>query len=81
MNNIFDLKDKKILVTGASSGIGRATSILLSEMGANLIICGRNEERLNETLSMMSKKDRHTLFVGDLTEQDFIDLLVLIILF
>jgi NAD(P)-dependent dehydrogenase (short-subunit alcohol dehydrogenase family) len=76
MNNIFGLKNKKILITGASSGIGRATSILLSEMGASLILCGRNEQRLKETLYMLSNNNNHTLFVGDLTEQDLIDSLV-----
>jgi NAD(P)-dependent dehydrogenase (short-subunit alcohol dehydrogenase family) len=76
INKYLDLEHKKIVVTGASSGIGRATSIMLSEMGASLIICGRNEQRLNETLQMLSNIDNHTLFVGDLAEQDSIDLLV-----
>ena len=46
MYNPFSLIGKTILVTGASSGIGRATAVECSKMGAKLIITGRNEERL-----------------------------------
>jgi short-subunit dehydrogenase len=49
MNNLFDIKDKNILITGASSGIGKEIAINLNALGANVIITGRNEERLNET--------------------------------
>jgi NAD(P)-dependent dehydrogenase (short-subunit alcohol dehydrogenase family) len=45
----MDLTDRTILVTGASSGIGRATSILLGELGAKLILVGRNPAGLRET--------------------------------
>lgn len=47
--NPFSLQNKTILVTGASSGIGRAIAVECSRMGALLIITGRNEERLKET--------------------------------
>lgn len=47
--NPFSLKDKTILVTGASSGIGRATAISCSQMGANVVVTGRNLERLQDT--------------------------------
>ena len=53
MNNLFDIKYKNILVTGASSGIGREIAINLNSLGANVIITGRNEERLNETRDLM----------------------------
>lgn len=45
-------------------------------MGASLVICGRNEQRLNETLQMLSNIDSHTLFIRDLAELESIDLLV-----
>lgn len=47
----FSLKDKIIFVTGASSGIGRAVAVECAKMGAQLIITGRNEQRLEETLN------------------------------
>ena len=47
--NPFSLEGKIILVTGASSGIGRATAIECAKMGASLVITGRDEERLKET--------------------------------
>lgn len=49
--NPFTLAGKTILVTGASSGIGKATAIECSKMGANVILTARNKERLEETLS------------------------------
>ena len=49
MNNPFSLEDKTILVTGASSNIGRQIAIQCSKMGANMVVVGRNEERLQET--------------------------------
>lgn len=51
--NPFTLKGKTILVTGASSGIGRGIAIACSKMGASVIINGRNEQRLAETLREM----------------------------
>jgi NAD(P)-dependent dehydrogenase (short-subunit alcohol dehydrogenase family) len=50
----FSLTGKTILVTGASSGIGRQTAILASKHGATVIITGRDETRLNETLQQLS---------------------------
>lgn len=68
MYNPFTLEGKTILVTGASSGIGKATAIECSKMGAKVIVCGRNEERLKDTLSLLEKNE-HSSFVGDLTEE------------
>ncbi|MEN6294002.1 MAG: SDR family oxidoreductase [Methanobacterium sp.] len=48
------LKGKRILITGASSGIGRSCAILCSELGAEIIACGRNEDRLAQTMSSLS---------------------------
>ena len=50
--NPFSLEGKVILITGASSGIGRATAIECAKMGASLIITGRDEERLKETFAI-----------------------------
>jgi 3-oxoacyl-[acyl-carrier protein] reductase len=50
MINPLDLTGQTILVTGASSGIGRETARLISQLGARVVLAGRNEERLAETL-------------------------------
>ena len=67
--NPFSLEGKTILVTGASSGIGRGIAIACAQMGGTVILNGRNEERLQETLSMMEGKD-HQILVGDLAQQE-----------
>lgn len=64
--NPFSLEGKTILVTGASSGIGRGIAVSCSKMGATVIINGRNEQKLRETLSSMEGKVHH-IVVGDLT--------------
>lgn len=69
MDSPFSLQDKTILITGASSGLGRAIAVATSHMGASLILMGRNEERLNATLEMC-KKGNHTLSVLDLNDSD-----------
>lgn len=73
--NPFSLEGKTILVTGASSGIGRQTAIECSKLGAKVIICGRNQERLNETLSSMDGEG-HIPFTGDLLEESVIKQLI-----
>ena len=64
--NPFSLEGKTILVTGASSGIGRGIAIACSKMGASVIVNGRNEERLNETLLQMNG-DNNQKAVADLS--------------
>lgn len=72
--NPFSLEGKIILVTGASSGIGRAIAIECSRMGANVIITARNEQRLQETLAQMEGK--HEYIVADLLRDEDITQLV-----
>ena len=69
MYNPFSLIGKTILVTGASSGIGRATAVECSKMGAKLIITGRNEERLQQTLCLLNG-DNHMLLCCNLSQED-----------
>ena len=68
MENPFSLKDKCILVTGASSGIGQRVAIRLSLEGAKVIIVGRNESRLSETFSEL-QGEGHVSFVADITDE------------
>lgn len=67
--NPFSLEGKTILVTGASSGIGRATAIECSKMGAKVVLTARNEERLNETLGQM-EGEGHSVIPADLADED-----------
>lgn len=73
--NPFSLEGKTILVTGASSGIGRATAIECSRMGAKVIGTARNEERLQETLTMM-EGEGHIMITADLCEENDIQHLI-----
>ena len=72
MYNPFSLKGKTILITGASSGIGRATAIECAKLGATIILNGRNTNALFETLSLMSQNSLHQIIPGDLTEESTI---------
>lgn len=65
--NPFSLNGKRIVVTGASSGIGQQCAISCSKSGASVVAIGRNEERLRETLSLMSGKG-HSFIAHDLTD-------------
>lgn len=67
--NPYTLKDKTILVTGGSSGIGRGIAIGCSKAGANVIIVGRNEAKLQETIQSMAGEG-HQYIIGDLTKED-----------
>lgn len=73
--NPFSLEGKTILVTGASSGIGRAIAIESSKMGASVIITGRNKERLQETFEYLVG-DNHMQILADLATKEGIDLIV-----
>ncbi len=69
--NPFSLQGKNILVTGASSGIGRSIAIECSRMGAVVYITGRNYVSLQETLSLM-EKGLHQIITADLTDEESI---------
>lgn len=73
--NPFSLSGKTILVTGASSGIGRTTAIECSKLGASIIITGRDQERLMNTYSELEGTG-HKSFCADLTNNDELELLV-----
>lgn len=65
--NPMSLAGKIILVTGASSGIGRATAVECSKLGAQVICVARNRERLDETLALM-EGENHLSYVAELTD-------------
>lgn len=68
MSTPFHLNNKTIFVTGASSGIGKQVAISCSEMGAKLVITGRDEKRLAETFSVL-KGEGHKKLTGDLLDE------------
>ena len=73
--NPFTLEGKTILVTGASSGIGRGIAIACSKMGAPIVINGRNEQRLAETKKDL-EGDNHMSLVADLSDSQSLSSMV-----
>lgn len=73
-NHPFTLKGKNILITGASSGIGRAIAIACSGLGANLIITGRSGVELAHTMTLIPGD--HKTFTADLTVESELDNLI-----
>jgi NAD(P)-dependent dehydrogenase (short-subunit alcohol dehydrogenase family) len=67
------LTNKTLLVTGASSGIGRETAILLGSLGANVVVQGRNKNALEETAQHIANC---TISIADLSEESNIEQLV-----
>lgn len=78
MYNPFTLEGKSILVTGAGGGIGRATAIACSKMGATLVVTDINAETLTETLSLLESEGerKHLMFTADLTNDETLDKMV-----
>ncbi len=75
MNNPFSITQKVILVTGASSGIGKSIAIQCARLGATLVISGRNHERLSQTFSEL-EGDGHVVVLADLSKEEEITELV-----
>ena len=69
MPDIYSFSGKTVLVTGATSGIGKQSAIDLSKAGATVVITGRNEERLIETFEAL-QGDGHIHFAADLLDFD-----------
>jgi len=67
--NPFTLEGKTILITGASSGIGKAVAIECSKAGATIIITGRSAVRLNETYELLAPGLKHSMFQADLAQK------------
>ncbi len=72
MYNPFSLEGKTVLVTGASSGIGRGIAVECSKMGAKVVINGRNQERLQKTFDQL-EGEGHIQIVADLSRQEDIE--------
>jgi len=73
--NPFSLEGKTILITGASSGIGRATAIECSKLGADTILVARSKERLDETLKSLQGGE-NAVYSVDLQNSNDVDALI-----
>jgi NAD(P)-dependent dehydrogenase (short-subunit alcohol dehydrogenase family) len=78
MYNPYSLENKTILVTGASSGIGRATAIECAKLGATVIVTARNEERLKSVLDELDRSYNqvHQMVIADMSIQEGLDAMV-----
>ena len=80
MKQFVSFENKNIIIFGASSGIGRQTAIILHELGASVILVGRNENELKETINLCKQsfnntsKEKYYLF--DLNEINLIEDLI-----
>ena len=75
MEEIINLADKRIVIAGASSGIGRQTSILLSNLGAKVVLIARREDHLRSVMEELTGKD-NAYYVWDLSETENTETLV-----
>ena len=73
--NPFSLVGKTILVTGASSGIGKGIALACAKMGATVILNGRNEIRLQDVLGQMPE-GKHQILAADLSNRDAVNAMV-----
>lgn len=78
MYNPYSLEGKTILVTGASSGIGKATAIECAKLGANVVITARNEERLSAVLADLDTTfgQKHQMVIADIASEDGLNALI-----
>lgn len=73
--NPFSLEGKTILITGASTGIGKATAIECSKLGAKVVITARNEARLQDTLNLL-EGEGHMMICCDLSNPEAISSMI-----
>ena len=73
--NPFSLEGKTILVTGASSGIGRETALACARMGASVVITGRDADRLGTTFEQLESSG-NTQILADMTNKEDVESLV-----
>ena len=76
--NPYSLENKTILVTGASSGIGKATAIECAKLGASVVITARNQERLSAVFEELdtSCNQKHQMVIADISTSEGIDTLI-----
>lgn len=75
MINPMELTGKHILITGASSGIGRAAAVLASNLGAKVSLVARQEDKLAETLEALEGEEHH-IYAQDISQVETVEPLV-----
>ena len=68
--SFVDFFGKKVMVIGSTSGIGRQTSLLLAQLGARVVLVGRDEEKLKIVKAEMDHADTHITIAYDVKEVD-----------
>jgi NAD(P)-dependent dehydrogenase (short-subunit alcohol dehydrogenase family) len=71
---MIQLKNKKILITGASSGIGKSIALMCSELGAKTILIGRKEEELKKIINSMDNPTYHSYLIADIKEHSELEI-------
>ena len=66
---IGEFKDKNILITGASKGLGYACSLAFEKQGARLVMAARSLDKLEKLRNSFSDPAKHLVFAGDLVER------------
>lgn len=73
---MFDLKDKKALITGASGGIGKAIAEALYAQGATVALTGRNKDALENLAKELGDASRVHVIIGDLSTAEAADKII-----
>lgn len=65
------IKNKVVIITGASSGIGKATALLLAESGAKIVLAARNQEKLEKVVNEIKEKNGEAVYkVTDVSKRE-----------
>ncbi|WP_271951754.1 SDR family oxidoreductase [Ruegeria faecimaris] len=68
----MELKDKTIIITGASSGIGAAAALLFASEGANVVLGARREAQLNTLVGQITQSNGRAVYLaGDVTDETY----------
>ena len=67
----MSIKNKVVIITGASSGIGKATALLLAESGAKVVLAARNQEKLEKAINEIKEKNGEAVYkVTDVSKRE-----------
>ena len=71
------IKNKVVIITGASSGIGKATALLLAESGAKVVLAARNQEKLEKAVNEIKERNGEAVYkVTDVSKREEVKSLI-----